>query len=409
MRRTHRLLEPLGASLVRDAVIAALASGLAWFSIRRLVFLGAALAPPRAQVLPAPTGPPSVAVAIPAHNEENLVDGLVASLERLEYPPDRLETIFVCDGCTDATVEHLRAWARERARVCVIELPRRVGKAAALNAALAVAQCEFFVVLDADLRPRPDFLSKLVAVFDDKNVAAAGALLNPSNASKSLISRYCAVDLWVTQFIVAAAKDRLRLNPPTFGASAYRRAALVEVAGFGRMKSSEDVETSLALERAGWETRFVPGAIADNAVATTVGDYWRQHLRWARGSLTARNARKMPFRGRFIHRLEAWNVAVGYLDRVLLLAAVPLSAAGLPRRVLAAYLIPLAAQVVVSLLKARHGKRLAGFALATATVFPLDLASSAAALALHLSRRPQVWRSPRARPASRLHLDATSL
>ena len=322
--------------------------------------------------------------------------GLVSSLEQLEYPRDRLTTIFVCDGCTDATAERLRAWAEERPGARVVELPRRVGKASALNAALAVAQDDLFAVLDADLRPQPDFLSQLVTGFGDPRVAATGALLNPANASDTLISRYCAVDAWVNQFIVAAAKDRLRLNPPAFGASVYRRESLVDIGGFGAMSSGEDVEASLALERAGWQTRFVPSAVADNAVATTVRDYWRQHVRWARGNLGARNARRLPFKGGFIGRLEALNVAAGYVDRVLLLAAIPLSRMRGPRRLLAAYFIPPAAHVIAAALKARAGTQLAGFGAATVMVFPLDLAASAAALALHLTRRPQPWRSPRA-------------
>jgi cellulose synthase/poly-beta-1,6-N-acetylglucosamine synthase-like glycosyltransferase len=400
---------PVGASRVGGAVTAAVASGLAWFSIRRIVFLCAALAPARADATPAASGLPSVAVAIPAHNEEELVGELVASLERLDYPPERLATIFVCDGCTDATADHLRAWAGDRPGIRIIELPSRVGKPAALNAALAVAEGDFFIVLDADLRPRPNFVSVLVSVFADPSVAAAGGLLNPANASETLISRYCAVDAWVNQFIVAAAKDRLRLNPPTFGASAYRRDALVELGGFWAVSNGEDVEVSLALERAGWQTRFLQSAVADNTVATTVGEYWDQHLRWARGNLVARNARRLPFNGRFIGRLEAWNVATGYLDRVLLLAAGPLAAAPVFRRVLAAYLVLPAAQVVASVFKARRGRGLTAFVAATVTVFPLDMAASAAAIARHVTRRPQEWRSSRARSRSCSNREMASL
>ena len=382
------------------ALAAGVAFGLAWVSIRRLLLLGAALSPARR--FPAATSAelPSVTLAIPAHNEEDLVDGLVSSLEQLDYPPEKLKIVFICDGSTDATLERLCMWAVDRPRVRVVELPRRVGKAAALNEALALASGELLVVLDADLRPRRNFLTQLVSAFTDPSVGAAGGLLNPANASETLISRYCAIDSWVNQLIVGTGKDRLGLNPPTFGASAYRSDALTAIGGFWAMNSGEDVEASLALERAGWRTRFLPEAVADNTVAATVGDYWRQHLRWARGNLAARNPRRLPPGRRLVDRLEAWNVAAGYLDRVLLLAALPFVATGLlPRRVVAAYLVIPGAEVVASVVKAGSRQGLAGFALATIAVFPLDLAASAAAVLLHLGERPQEWRSPRIRRA----------
>jgi cellulose synthase/poly-beta-1,6-N-acetylglucosamine synthase-like glycosyltransferase len=373
---------------------------LAWFTIRRLLLLAAALAPPRAIRGDASTALPAIALAIPAHNEQDALPELLPALESLDYPPEKLTVVFVCDGCTDATADRLREWADDRAHVRVVELPRRVGKAAALNEALAHSETDLLVVLDADLRPRPDFLRQLVSAFTDTRVAASTGLLNPVNATETVISRYCALDAWVNQLVVAAGKDRLYLNPPTFGASAYRRDALAEIGGFWGVQSGEDVEAALALERAGWRTRFAPQAVADNTVTATAADYWHQHVRWARGNLDARNARQLPFEGRFVDRLEAWTVAAGYLDRVLFLVAVPLAVAQrFPRRLVAAYLAVPAAEVVAAVVKAGAGRRLPGFMFAALVVFPLDLAASAAAMSAHLARRPREWQSPRTRTA----------
>jgi cellulose synthase/poly-beta-1,6-N-acetylglucosamine synthase-like glycosyltransferase len=373
--------------------------GLVWFSIRRLLLLGAALSPAR-DTRDAPTDDaPSVTLAVPAHNEEALVDGLGSALDRLDYPAEKLDIVLLSDGSTDATLDRMRAWADRRPHARVVELPRRAGKSGALNEAFAIAQGDLLVVLDADLLPRQDFLRQLVPVFSDESVGAATALLNPANATETLISRYAAVDAWVNQLIVGAGKDRLRLNPPTFGASAFRRAALEEIGGFWLMHSGEDVEAALALERAGWRTRFRPGAVADNRVTSTVSDYWRQHIRWARGTYAARNARRLPHTGRLIDRVEAWNVAVGYFDRVCFLAALLLAAKGrFPWRVIVAYLAVPGAEVVAAVAKTQRRRDLAGFGLATIAVFPLDLAATVAAMIVHFAGRPHVWRSPRARP-----------
>lgn len=156
-----------------DRVLAAAAIvGLAWFTIRRLLLLGAALAP-RDSLAGFVTERPEVALAISAHNEERVIDGLLASLERLDYPPKKLTTVFARDGCTDATVAAIVAWAADRPSVRIVELPLRLGKAAALNEALALTRGDVFAVLDADLRPREDSLRSLVTAFSNPAVAGA--------------------------------------------------------------------------------------------------------------------------------------------------------------------------------------------------------------------------------------------
>jgi cellulose synthase/poly-beta-1,6-N-acetylglucosamine synthase-like glycosyltransferase len=196
--------------------------------------------------------------------------------------------------------------------------------------------------------------------------------------------------------VTTAGKDRLGLNPPSLGLSVYRRAAL-EGIGWFHPARAEDLDSTLALTRAGWSTRFVAGAGADNLVVSRPGDYWRQHLRWARDLLHAAR----PQRGRqapptFARRLETWMFVAGYLDRVLLLGAAGLAAVGaLPVWVPAAYLALRGLEVMVALLKARVGREAPSYLLATSLLFTLDVLASFAALFVFPWRQQRVWRSPR--------------
>jgi cellulose synthase/poly-beta-1,6-N-acetylglucosamine synthase-like glycosyltransferase len=380
----------------RSSLTGAVVLPLAWFSLRRVVFLAAALRRPRAAPSDVPSELPTVTVAVPAHNEASTSERLTSALGALDYPAERLSFVLVCDGCSDETPARFRAWASDRANAHVLELSRRSGKARALNEALTVNESDVVVTLDADLAPRPDFLRKLIPVFADPKVGAAAALLRPANATSGPIARYAALDSWVNQLIGSAGKDRLGLNPLTFGASAYRRGALVDIGGFWPAPSGEDVEAALALTRAGWRTRFVSTAVAENRVVSSAREYWDQHVRWARGNFVARNARPLPARGRLVDRLEAWNVSAGYLDRVLFLASVPLVARGkLPRWLPAAYLAIPGGEVLAALVKAGARKDLHRFALAAIAIFPLDVVASIGAILVHLRQRPHVWRSPR--------------
>ena len=265
--------------------------GLLWFSARRLLLLAAALMPARPTSAVGDLDLPSITLAVAAHNEELVARRLVAAIAALDYPSDRLSVVLVCDGCTDGTPALLRDWARGREHVRVLELPQRVGKGQALNEALAVAGGEIFVVLDADLLPRRDFLERLVGAFGDPRVGAAAGLLHPANAASTVVSRYSAANSWVHQLITSAGKDRLDLDPhDAWG----KRIPSSCAARRGRFSASarwrEDVEAALALAEAGWRTRFVRTAVADNRVAERLSDYWYQHIRWARAALGQRDA-----------------------------------------------------------------------------------------------------------------------
>src|SRR6185436_10266420 len=83
------------------------------------------------------------------------------------YAADRLRVIVASDGSTDRTNRIVREFPADR--VTLIELPR-VGKADALNAAVAVASGDVLVFSDANSLFLPGSLRALVAPFKDPAV-----------------------------------------------------------------------------------------------------------------------------------------------------------------------------------------------------------------------------------------------
>jgi cellulose synthase/poly-beta-1,6-N-acetylglucosamine synthase-like glycosyltransferase len=361
-------------------IAAATAALLVAFSLRRVLLLAASLARSKDCPEMRASDLPSVTIIIPAHNEAGYIGGLLAALGALDYPRDRLTFMLACDGCTDATEEHLRAWARHRPNAVVLGLSKRVGKAAALNAALALAKGEIVVTLDADLVPRPDLVRHLVATFTDASVGGAAAFITPRNGDASVVARYSALNALVHQLVTSAGKDRLGLNPPTLGASAYRRSALGAIGGFADEAVGEDVATSVALTRAGWRTRFVAGAVAETAVAETPREYWAQHVRWTRATLRARARRaRRPASLPAALRAEEWLLRFGNGDRVVFLVSVFVALAGLlPFWVPLAYFAVPAVQAAVVLARAGSARRLPAVAAAGVLMIPLDVAASVA-------------------------------
>ena len=382
-----------------NALALAVLLALAGFSARRLVMIAAALAPRRRFAALADAALPAVTLIVPARNEAARCERLFAALGELEYPPELLRFLLVSDGSTDDTGRRFHQFAASRSGVQVLELAENVGKARALNAALAVATTELVVVSDADLRPEPSSVRLLAAALADPLVGAASALLRPENGASGLVARYAALDHLVSQRLTSAAKDRLALDPPTLGAAAFRRGALEAMGGF-RTSGGEDVDAALALARAGWRTRFVPEARVGMMVVATVPDYWRQHIRWARGTFDAGRRRRWSRHQSLVRHAERWAVVAGYSDRVAFLAATVLAVFGeVPAWAPVAYLAIAFAGVVAAIVRAGQVRDLPRFMLAATVVFPLDVAASVAALAAHAVRRRRTWYSPRDAPA----------
>jgi cellulose synthase/poly-beta-1,6-N-acetylglucosamine synthase-like glycosyltransferase len=165
----------------------------------------------------------------------------------------------------------------------------------------------------------------------------------------------------------------------------------------------EDSDLTLALTLAGWRTRFAPESVSDHNAPLTVGGYLRQHLRWNRGfhqvaggrlGAVWRNGRlSLPL------KLELSFFALGYADRIALLAAliftlvdlVRPSLFGFPPFVWAIYFGVPALEMVTALVLAHE--RPAAFLrlIYVPAFFVLDIVIAAWSAVESVLRRPLGW------------------
>lgn len=175
---------------------------LFWLSVAAVVYayVGypvtlAALARARGRrAVPAPPArEPSVTIIIPVYNEATRVAAKVANTAALDYPPDRLQVLFVSDGSNDATVDIIRSTMSPG--MDVVELPRRGGKAAALNAGLSRATHDILVFSDASIQLQTDALRALVGPFADATIGCVSGEDRIAEAGgEGLYGRY---ELWL--------------------------------------------------------------------------------------------------------------------------------------------------------------------------------------------------------------------
>ncbi len=110
---------------------------------------------------------PRMTVIIAAHNEERWIGQKVTNTLSLDYPPERLEVVVASDGSTDRTESIVASCRSPRVRLLRLA---RLGKANALNEAVAAAEGDVVVFTDANSRVRPDALRNIARNFADPDV-----------------------------------------------------------------------------------------------------------------------------------------------------------------------------------------------------------------------------------------------
>ncbi len=153
-----------------------------------------------------PTSP--VCVLIPAHNEADEIEGLIASLRAQDYPNARF--VLCCDRCTDATPSHARAATDGDPRFEIIEIhdcPEDwAGKVNAVWQGVSRSEgaraASLLLFADADTRFHPSCLRATSALLEDRRLDAL-----------SLVSTMT-TDTWFEKLVQPAAGMELFYQYP---------------------------------------------------------------------------------------------------------------------------------------------------------------------------------------------------
>ncbi len=150
-------------------------------------------AQPKARLSPLPV----VTVQLPIFNELYVVERLIDSVCRLDYPRDALQ-IQVLDDSTDETSQLARRKAHHYARagfdIQYIRRPNREGfKAGALEYGLRQARGEFIAIFDSDFTPQPDTLNRTIHYFSNPSVGMVQVRWGHINRDYSLLTKVQAI------------------------------------------------------------------------------------------------------------------------------------------------------------------------------------------------------------------------
>ncbi len=219
-----------------------------------------------------------VTVAIVTHDSAPDLPACLDAVGRQTHRP--LELVVVDCASGDDSVATARRCAPATLPTRVLELGENRGFAGGMNAAYAATDAPYFLTLNADAEPAPDYVERLVARVIASPAArpgaATGRLVRSATAEAIPVLDACGMKLFWTwrhldrgagQADVGQWRRPARVFGATGAASLWVRAAIDDVAlAPGEIFDPryhtfrEDAELSMRLQERGWSVLYEPAA-----------------------------------------------------------------------------------------------------------------------------------------------------
>ncbi|MDI7774353.1 glycosyltransferase family 2 protein [Asticcacaulis sp. EMRT-3] len=232
-----------------------------------------------------PAAMPYYSVIVALYNEANIVPQVVAAMQALRYPQDRLEILFALEEDDADTIAALCATdlpSYMRPILVPVGFPRT--KPRALNHALTEARGDLVVIYDAEDRPDPGQLFEAARTFaaSPKRLICLQAPLRPAHA-QGFIARQFAAEYAVQFDVLLPALHYFGLPFPLGGTSNHFRAeALKKLGGWDAYNVTEDADLGLRLADSGYASGLLSLPTLETPTATSHA-WIPQRTRWIKG------------------------------------------------------------------------------------------------------------------------------
>jgi len=229
---------------------------------------------------------PSFSIVVPVKNEAKVIDRLLISLSKLNYPASKREIIIIEDGSTDKTLGICMNYAKEHANVKILQKPFSNGKPSALNYGLKHAKGDIVAVFDADNVPDADALMGVLEYFEDPTVAAVQGKTVSLNSKQNMLTQFISYEeaVWCEAYL--RGKDALNLFVHLKGSCQFiRRDVLEQLEGFDEAVLSEDMEISARLIENDYKIRYASDVVALQESPSNLKTLFKQRTRWFRGTM----------------------------------------------------------------------------------------------------------------------------
>jgi cellulose synthase/poly-beta-1,6-N-acetylglucosamine synthase-like glycosyltransferase len=229
---------------------------------------------------------PRVSLIIPSFNEETVLERTIPTALAMNYPPDKLELIYVYESaCTDRTEQIIQAFASQDSRIkAVRHITQKGGKAAVINHCLQFATGDVIGIFDADHSLNSDLVRLAVAQLQTPNVKCVRGWCRTINRTQNLVTRLVALERDVVERLGIYGAWRMG-GFCNFGGGHgfFPREVFDELGPFNENILTEDIDLSVKLYAAGYQIAMLPQMQSWEESPSSLRSLVSQRKRWTRG------------------------------------------------------------------------------------------------------------------------------
>ncbi|QRY53968.1 glycosyltransferase [Mycolicibacterium septicum] len=231
---------------------------------------------------------PAYTILVPAYNEPEVVADLIAAMDALEYPRDRLQVLLLLEADDQVTIDAAKACGESDVITILLVPPAEPRtKPKACNYGLHFATGDIVTIFDAEDLPEPLQLRRVVAAFRDlpDNVACVQAKLVYHNGHQNLLTAWFTAEyaLWFGYLLPGMMVSTSPI--PLGGTSNHlRRDILRRIGAWDPFNVTEDADLGLRIASNGYHTAVIDSYTLEEANSDVI-NWIRQRSRWYKGYL----------------------------------------------------------------------------------------------------------------------------
>jgi Glycosyltransferases, probably involved in cell wall biogenesis len=233
---------------------------------------------------------PSVAVQLPVYREYNVLDRLLSSVTKLDYPANRLHIQILDDSEQDVSKPISNILHKYQTLTIPIQYihrtHRRGYKSGALNDGNKLTNCALVAIFDADFIPQHDFLLRTVPLFQDAKIGAVHTRWRHLNDLDSPLTMLQAAILDSLFCFESSLRQWMGESSMYLGTSGvWRKQTIEELGGWREQPFTDDgIDLSFRAQINGWFVAYLDEALSSGELPETYLAYKNQQRRWARAA-----------------------------------------------------------------------------------------------------------------------------
>ncbi len=208
---------------------------------------------------------------------KELIKTTLLAIKSIRYPHET----YLGDEANDP---ELRAFCHAHGIHHVSRNTRENAKAGNVNNVLSGAKGEICLILDPDHQPHPLILDRILPHFKEEAVGFVQSVQAYKNQKISLVAFGAAEQTYHFYGPLMMGMSNYGTAQAIGANCVFRRSALNSIGGHAA-GLAEDMHTSMLLHAKGWKSIYVPEVLSRGLVPATLSAYYKQQLKWSRGTL----------------------------------------------------------------------------------------------------------------------------